>query len=91
MVVGNVLALPQRNLKRMLAYSSIAHAGYLLLGLIAIGRSHGSAGASAVLFYLAAYTFMNLGAFGILVLHPQPAARSPTRSTSWPGSGGPCR
>ena len=68
MVVGNVLALPQRNLKRMLAYSSIAHAGYLLLGLVAVGRSHDSAGAGAVLFYLAAYTFMNLGAFGVLVL-----------------------
>ncbi len=68
MVVGNVLALPQRNLKRMLAYSSIAHAGYLLLGLVAVGRSHDSAGASAILFYLAVYTFMNLGAFGVLVL-----------------------
>jgi len=52
----------------MLAYSSIAHAGYLLLGLVAVGRSHDSAGAGAVLFYLAAYTFMNLGAFGVLVL-----------------------
>ena len=68
MVVGNVLALPQRNLKRLLAYSSIAHAGYLLLGLVALGRSHDTTGASAVLFYLAAYTFMNLGAFGVLVL-----------------------
>jgi len=68
MVVGNVLALPQRNLKRLLAYSSIAHAGYLLLGLVALGRSHDPNGASAVLFYLAAYAFMNLGAFGVLVL-----------------------
>ena len=68
MVIGNVLALPQRNLKRMLAYSSIAHAGYLLLGLIAVGQSHGALGAGAILFYLAAYAFMNLGAFGILVL-----------------------
>jgi NADH-quinone oxidoreductase subunit N len=68
MVVGNVLALPQRNLKRLLAYSSIAHAGYLLLGLVAVGRSHDPAGAAAILFYLAAYAFMNLGAFGVLVL-----------------------
>ena len=68
MVIGNVLALPQRNLKRMLAYSSIAHAGYLLLGLIAVGQSGGALGAGAILFYLAAYAFMNLGAFGILVL-----------------------
>ena len=68
MVVGNVLALPQRNLKRLLAYSSIAHAGYLLLGLVAVGRSHDPAGAGAILFYLAVYAFMNLGAFGVLVL-----------------------
>jgi NADH-quinone oxidoreductase subunit N len=71
MVVGNVLALPQRNLKRLLAYSSIAHAGYILLGVIAAGRSHSlsasSAGSRAVLFYLASYALMNLGAFGILV------------------------
>jgi NADH-quinone oxidoreductase subunit N len=67
MIVGNVLALPQRNLKRMLAYSSIAHAGYLTLGLIAAGKSGDSAGSSAILFYLAGYALMNLGAFGILV------------------------
>jgi len=71
MVVGNVLALPQRNLKRLLAYSSIAHAGYILLGVIAAGQSQSSstssAGSRAVLFYLASYAFMNLGAFGILV------------------------
>ncbi len=68
MVVGNALALPQRNLKRMLAYSSIAHAGYLLLGVIAAGESPSSGGSSAVLFYLGAYAFMNLGAFGVLVV-----------------------
>jgi len=68
MIVGNALALPQRNLKRMLAYLSIAHAGYLLLGVIAAGYSGDSSGTSAVLFYLGAYAFMNLGAFGILVL-----------------------
>jgi NADH-quinone oxidoreductase subunit N len=68
MVIGNVLALPQRNLKRMLAYSSIAHAGYLLLGVIAAGHQPDGNGGSAVLFYLAAYAFMNLGAFGLLVL-----------------------
>jgi NADH-quinone oxidoreductase subunit N len=68
MVIGNVLALPQRNLKRMLAYSSIAHAGYLLLGVIAAGHALGDPhGSSAVLFYLAAYAVMNLGAFGLLV------------------------
>ena len=67
MVVGNVLALPQRNLKRMLAYSSIAHAGYLTLGLIAAGKSGDTLGVSAILFYLAAYALMNLGAFGVLI------------------------
>jgi NADH-quinone oxidoreductase subunit N len=64
MTVGNVTALLQSNLKRMLAYSSIAHAGYVLVALVA----GGSNGASAALFYLAVYTFMNLGAFGILTL-----------------------
>ena len=72
MVVGNLLALPQRNLKRMLAYSSIAHAGYLLLGVIAVGRAGDSSASAPILFYLAAYAFMNLGAFGVLVLDPQP-------------------
>jgi NADH-quinone oxidoreductase subunit N len=67
MVVGNVLALPQRNLKRMLAYSSIAHAGYLTLGIIAAAKSGDRLGVSAVLFYLAAYALMNLGAFGVLI------------------------
>ena len=67
MVVGNVLALPQRNLKRMLAYSSIAHAGYLTLGLIAAGKAGDTLGVSAILFYLAAYALMNLGAFGVLI------------------------
>ncbi len=67
MVAGNVLALPQRNLKRMLAYSSIAHAGYLTLGLIAIGRADNALGLAAILFYLTAYACMNLGAFGVLI------------------------
>ncbi len=67
MVVGNVLALPQRNLKRMLAYSSIAHAGYLTLGLIAAGKAGDRLGVSAILFYLVVYAVMNLGAFGVLI------------------------
>jgi len=64
MTVGNVSALLQTNLKRMLAYSSIAHAGYVLVALTAGGTE----GASAAVFYLAVYSFMNLGAFGILAL-----------------------
>jgi NADH-quinone oxidoreductase subunit N len=60
-----MLALVQTNLKRMLAYSSISHAGYALIGVVAAGRGEASAGA-AVLFYLTGYTFMTLGAFGVL-------------------------
>ncbi len=67
MVVGNVLALPQRNIKRMLAYSSVAHAGYLTLGLIAAGTAGVWDGVTAILFYLVTYALMNLGAFGALV------------------------
>jgi len=64
MLVGNLIALAQRSLKRMLAYSSIAHAGYLLTALVA-----GSvAGAAAFLFYLLFYTLMTVGAFAILSL-----------------------
>src|SRR6266487_109852 len=61
-VGGNILALVQGSVKRMLAYSSIAHAGYLLIGVV-VG---GTVGISAILFYLLCYTFMNLGAFGIV-------------------------
>src|SRR5258707_228767 len=61
-VGGNLLALVQSNVKRLLAYSSIAHAGYLLIGVVA----GGVIGLSAILFYLLCYTFMNLGAFGVV-------------------------
>ena len=64
MTVGNVIALLQNNLKRMLAYSSIAHAGYILVAVAAGGAE----GASAAIFYLAIYAVMNLGAFGVLTL-----------------------
>ena len=63
MTLGNLAALRQTSLKRMLAYSSIAHAGYLLTGLAA-GNGQGVQGA---LFYLISYTFMNLGAFAVLL------------------------
>ena len=66
MLVGNLYALVQTNIKRMLAYSSIAHAGYLLAALAAMGWSGNSYPARGMLVYLTAYTFMNLGAFGIL-------------------------
>ena len=64
MTVGNFAALTQSNLKRMLAYSSIAHAGYLLIGVVA-GTSRG---VTAMLVYLFVYAFMQLGAFAVLVM-----------------------
>jgi NADH-quinone oxidoreductase subunit N len=63
MTLGNVAALLQPNIKRMLAYSSIAHAGYILIALVAMGAD----GASSALFYLLAYTLTNLGAFGAVI------------------------
>jgi NADH-quinone oxidoreductase subunit N len=65
MTLGNLAALRQENIKRMLAYSSIAHAGYLLLGVVAGGLGVASA-KPAVLFYLVGYTFTTLGAFGVV-------------------------
>ncbi len=62
MTVGNLMALPQRNIKRMLAYSSISHAGFLLMGVAAY---KGNFGAPGLLIYILAYTFTNLGAFFI--------------------------
>lgn len=62
MIVGNLLAIAQQNVKRMLAYSSIAHAGYMLVG-IAAGNG---TGADGVTFYLVSYLFMNLGALGVV-------------------------
>jgi NADH-quinone oxidoreductase subunit N len=64
MTVGNVAALTQTNMKRLLAYSSIAHAGYLLMGVVALSDY----GARGLLVYLAAYLFMNLGAFLVVTL-----------------------
>ncbi len=63
-VVGSVLAIAQADVKRMLAYSSIAHAGFILIGL----TSAGSEGIGAALFYLAAYSLMVVGAFGVVML-----------------------
>jgi NADH-quinone oxidoreductase subunit N len=65
MTLGNLAAIRQENIKRLLAYSSIAHAGYLLIGVVAAGLGVASA-QPAVLFYLVAYTFTTLGAFGVV-------------------------
>ena len=67
MTVGNVLALVQKNIKRLLAYSSIAHAGYILIGVVALSQL----GMTSVVFYLIAYLITNLAAFGIVMTFSQ--------------------
>jgi len=71
MTLGNIAAILQDNVKRMLAYSSIAHAGYLLLGLIAVGRGESvetrEFGLLSVALYLLIYTFVNIGAFALVI------------------------
>jgi NADH-quinone oxidoreductase subunit N len=64
MVVGNLMAITQSSLKRLLAYSGVAQAGYVLVGVIAGGQT----GLAAVLFYLFVYMFMNFGAFAVVTL-----------------------
>jgi len=64
MTVGNFAALLQSNIKRMLAYSSIAHAGYVLIGVLVVSQ----VGLWSVLFYLLTYSFVTLGAFGTVIL-----------------------
>lgn len=66
MTFGNLAALFQKNVKRLLAYSSIAHAGYALMGVASL-RAASSPGAQAVAFYLVVYLFMNLGAFAVVI------------------------
>src|SRR2546421_572576 len=81
MTVGNVVALVQTNVKRLLAYSSIAHAGYALVGFVAAGAAASDSqqhdAVAAVVFYLLAYAVMNLGAFAVVTL----VARSGDRRT----------
>jgi NADH-quinone oxidoreductase subunit N len=64
MTVGNLLALAQKNIKRMLAFSSIAHAGYILIGVVAVTEL----GVASMVFYLLAYMLTNLAAFGVVVI-----------------------
>lgn len=71
MTIGNLAALPQQNVKRLLAYSSIAHGGYLLMGAVLLTNGDAAIvnkGIGAILFYLVIYLFMNLGAFYVVVL-----------------------
>jgi len=68
MVVGNLMAITQTSLKRLLAYSGVAQAGYILIGVIAGGQN----GLAAVLYYLFVYMFMNFGAFAVITLLASP-------------------
>src|SRR5690349_7017141 len=83
MTVGNVVAIVQNNVKRMLAYSSIAHAGYALVGFVAAGAAtdpaQRSTAVTSVMFYLLTYAVMNIGAFAVVQL----IARSGDRRTSF--------
>jgi NADH-quinone oxidoreductase subunit N len=82
MTLGNLGALHQTNLKRMMAYSSIAHAGYILMGFVALSET----GLEAMLFYVVVYLFMNLGVFAVLIaLSPSLAS---DRIASYKGLGG---
>lgn len=83
MVVGNLVALTQDNVKRMLAYSSIAHAGYLMVGIVAGSQ----AGFSGVVYYLFAYTVMNLGAFGVIAYFERQEGLDYTRVENFAGLG----
>jgi NADH-quinone oxidoreductase subunit N len=65
MTLGNVVAIAQKNIKRMLAYSSIAHAGYILIAMVAASEL----GTASILYYILAYAFTNLGAFGVVILY----------------------
>jgi len=82
MLIGAVVAITQTDIKRMLAYSSVAHAGFLLTGVIAVSRE----GLSATLFYLLAYGFTTLGAFAIVTLVRDPSGEA-THLSRWAGLG----
>jgi NADH-quinone oxidoreductase subunit N len=90
MVVGSVIALTQTDVKRMLAYSSVAHAGFILTGLVATDtidpRSGEVLGVSSVLFYLLAYGFVTIGAFAVVTLVRDPAGEA-THLSQWAGLG----
>jgi len=83
MVVGTVAAVSQNNVKRMLAYSSISHAGFVMTGVIALNDS----GLSATLFYLAAYGFSTLGAFAVVSVVRNADGEEETDMLAWAGLG----
>jgi len=89
MLVGNLGALVQNDLKRMFAYSSIAHAGYLLMALASVGEAGATAntGLGSLAFYMLAYTFMNAGAFAVLSLMTDKAGDDATDISRLSGLG----
>jgi len=68
MTLGNILALSQTNIKRLLAYSGIAHTGYMLIGISVLGLSQGSAGQANLLFYMAAFALAELSVFSMVIV-----------------------
>ncbi len=82
MVVGAVLSVPQTDMKRLLAYSSIAHAGFIMVGVLALNQK----GVSSTLFYLVAYGFMTIAAFAIVAL-VRSAGNEATHLSQWAGLG----
>lgn len=83
MLLGSIVALTQTDIKRMLAYSSIAQAGFILVGVIATNPE----GVAAVMFYLAAYGFATLGAFGVISLVRERSGGEATHLAKWAGLG----
>jgi NADH-quinone oxidoreductase subunit N len=90
MVIGSVVAITQSDIKRMLAYSSIAHAGFVLVGFVGLYAGPGDGGGisslSSVLFYLTAYGFSTLGAFAVVTL-VRDAGGEQTHLSRWVGLG----
>jgi NADH-quinone oxidoreductase subunit N len=86
MIVGNMSALTQDNVKRLLAFSSVAHAGTMLVGLAAVLASGWDSGATAILFYLLAYIFMNIGAFTVVALLGRRAEGDLNFDRDWSGA-----
>ena len=82
MIVGNLMAVPQRSVKRMLAYSSVAHSGYILLGLAAMKSGAIEAGSAAV-YYLFVYTFMTFGAFALCIFLGREVSFPGRKTTEW--------
>ena len=88
MTLGNLTALSQRNLKRLLAYSSIAHAGYMLMGFVVLSDE----GLRAMLFYLVVYYLMNIGAFLVVMIVANSTGREDIdgfRGLAWRGGAAP--